>query len=182
MGERQKETERPHNWSENVFPSSKTCRELHWNSCWKHQELWTLVGATLRGRPSGALKCTPRVLLCRSLHSIQTCLVFFLTQYLSFFSFFASFLPQLPHPSVCPPLGPTLPFSHPFSPIRPPLQSQPSQTSSCLLSPSTSYPPSTGVRGKRRRRRRAGRLNASTMTGAGSGCLTVSNDFFITGV
>lgn len=59
MGERQKETERPHNWSENVFPSSKTCRELHWNSCWKHQELWTLVGATLRGRPSGALKCTP---------------------------------------------------------------------------------------------------------------------------
>lgn len=52
------------------------------------------------------------------------------------------------------------------------------QTSSCLHSPSPSYSFSTGVR----RRRRRGKPDASTMTGVGSGCLAVSNGFFMTGV
>lgn len=47
-------------------------------------------------------------------------------------------------------------------------------TSSCLRS--LSYSLSTGAR------RQPGKLNASTMTGVGSGCLAVSNDFFMTGV
>lgn len=65
MGERRRD---PTIGGKMFFPEAR--RGAHrWNSCWKHQELWMLVG--LLSRPSGTLKFTPGALPRFSLFPIQ---------------------------------------------------------------------------------------------------------------
>ena len=165
------------------FPEARHA-ECSGNSCWKHQELWMLVRLLRELVPQVSSKTPPSAPPRFTLYPIQhvcfTLLLFqpslSLNNYLSS-SYFASFSPtalsQRP-----PPFFANFALLHSLylcTPIHPPLSSLPlHRTSSCLRS--LSYSLSTGVR------RQPGNLNASTMTGVGSGCLAVSNDFFMTGV
>lgn len=153
------------------FPEAR--RGAHrWNSCWKHQELWMLVG--LLSRPSGTLKFTPGAL---------PALVYFQSNMSALFPSSFSLLPHsitihLPHLSTVlapfqylSPFRRTLPcisILSTFTPIHPPLSSPSTPVYAPL--PMSFYSLFTRVK---RGRRQQGMLNASTMTGAGSGCLAV---------
>lgn len=106
---REAERERPHNWRENVFPRSETCRVLHWNSCWKHQESWMLVGLLCEVVPQVPSNTPPSMLPRFSLYPIQhVCFTLLITQpsflfnnYLSSSSF-ARFSPTAPSQHLSP--------------------------------------------------------------------------------